>query len=238
MIHWLIQSARQHTELARGVAPSGLLNAAEETQFNLLKTSKRRRDWLLGRWTVKHLVRACLEQDRYLRLPLNAIAIYNDMDGSPHVMAGCGASTAEWAVSISHSNGHAFCAATPRLIGLGADIECIGSREWSFVEDFFTPDEITRVGRAPLDRRATIVTAIWSAKEAALKALHLGLTIDTRRISCTIDPGVSPPNQWLEFTMQCTLGCQATLRGWWRVWNEHVLVIATRQSASLITSDA
>ncbi len=62
MIHWLIQSAMQHTELARGVAPSGLLNAAEETQLRLLKTSKRRCDWLLGRWTATHLIQACLSE--------------------------------------------------------------------------------------------------------------------------------------------------------------------------------
>ncbi len=227
MIHWLVQSAIQDSNLARGVAPRNLLSAAEEAQLKLLKTSKRRRDWLLGRWTAKHLIQACLEQDLHLRLPLSTITIYNDAAGAPHVMAGCGTPRADWVVSISHSNGHALCAASPFSIGLGADIEHVERREWRFVEDYFTPDEISRVCCARIDLRETIVTAIWSAKEAGLKALRLGLTVDTRCLACEIDPYSIARNEWLTFTVHGPRDDHAALRGWWRVWNNYVLTIVT-----------
>jgi phosphopantetheinyl transferase (holo-ACP synthase) len=35
---------------------------------------------------------------------------------------------------------------------------------------------------ATLDKREALITAIWCAKESALKALRLGLTIDTWRV--------------------------------------------------------
>ena len=60
-----------------------------------LELGKRRCKWLIGRWTAKHLFEACLERDLKLRLPLNAIGIYNDARGAPVVMVDCGSRIAE-----------------------------------------------------------------------------------------------------------------------------------------------
>lgn len=227
MIQWLVQSATEHSDLLRGVAPPGLLHPEEQRRLAEFKLSKRRREWLIGRWTAKHLLQACLERDLNLHLPLSAIGIYNDMRGAPVAMVDCGSQIAEWAISISHSHAYGFSAALPDgAIGLGADIEHIEVREWRFVEDYFTPDEIERVRVAPIDQRAKLVTVIWSAKEAAVKALRLGLTIDTRRVHCAIDPRCSSNRDWLEFNITCTPSHTETLCGWWRTWGEYVLTMA------------
>ena len=227
MIQWLVQSATEHSDLSRGVAPLGLLHPVEQRQLAELKLSKRRREWLIGRWTAKHLLQASLQRDLNVRLPLNAIGIYTDARGAPVAMVDCGSRIAKWAISISHRHACGFSAALPDgAIGLGADIEHVELREWRFVEDYFTPDEIERVRVAPIEQRAKLVTAIWSAKEAALKALRLGLTIDTRRVHCAIDPRRSSIHDWLEFNITCTPGYTETLRGGWRAWGEYVLTVA------------
>jgi len=229
MIHWLVQSATEYSDLSRGIAPPGLLHPVEQHRLAELKLSKRRSEWLIGRWTAKHLLQACIDRELNLRLPLNAIGIYNDAHGVPVAMVDCGGRIAEWAISISHSHDRGFSAALPDAsIGLGADIEYIEPREWRFVEDYYTPDEIERVHVAPIEQRATFITAIWSAKEAALKALRLGLTIDTRRVNCAIDPRRYPWQQWLEFRITCTPGYTETLRGWWRTWDDFILTMAVR----------
>ena len=80
---------------------------------------------------------------------------------------------------------------------------------------------------APLEMRDTFITAMWSAKEAALKALHLGLTIDTRQVACAIDSTRYPDCGWIEFEIVCTRGYTEMLQGWWRIWNGYVLALAT-----------
>ena len=227
MIRWLVQSTTEHGDLAQGIAPAGFLHPAEQRRLAELKLSKRRSEWLIGRWTAKQLLQACLECDLNLHLPLDAFGIYNDARGAPVAMVDCGSRIVEWAISISHSHGCGFSAALPDgAIGLGADIERIEQREWCFVEDYFTANEIARVRSVPVEQHATLITAIWSAKEAALKALRLGLTIDTRRVHCAIDPRRYSDHDWLEFQITCTPNGTEILRGWWRVWGEYVLTLA------------
>jgi 4'-phosphopantetheinyl transferase len=227
MIQWLIRSVEQNSDLAQGIAPPNMLHPVEQRRLSSLRVTKRRREWLLGRWTAKQLLQTCLAQERHVRLPLESIAIYNDAAGVPVALV----QDQEWIISISHSHNVAFCATLPadaRACGLGADIEHIESRAERFVEDYFTSAEIDRVRRAPETRRDTFITAIWSAKEAALKALQLGLTIDTRRVNCAIDPQQYHATDWLAFEITCERTYTERLHGWWRIWNDHVLTLAVR----------
>jgi 4'-phosphopantetheinyl transferase len=69
------------------------------------------------------------------------------------------------------------------------------------------------------------MTAIWSAKESALKALRLGLNVDTRRVECHIAPSGS--GAWAAITLSCDPILEAPpLRGWWRVSEGYVLTLA------------
>jgi 4'-phosphopantetheinyl transferase len=90
-------------------------------------------------------------------------------------------------LSISHSSGAAFCAWTPLTTQhIGADIELIAPHPQYFIEDYFTPFEIAQCAQAPEPLRADLVTAIWSAKEAVLKALRQGLKWDTRQVEINL----------------------------------------------------
>jgi 4'-phosphopantetheinyl transferase len=240
MIHWLIQSAEDHPDLARGVAPSGLLTQAEQQRMSALKADKRRRDWLLGRWTAKCLLQSLIEQQTGLRPRLDAFAIDTDPSGAPMLDVRCWSIDYEpnltskiqdLQLSISHSSGRAFCALSDGA-NVGADIEHIEPRAWRFVDDYFTPSEILHVRRAPAVQRDTLITAIWSAKEAALKALRLGLSVDTRSVAC--DLAAEQEGGWADIAFiydERRLGqVPPAMTGWWRRIDNFVLTVATTHS--------
>jgi 4'-phosphopantetheinyl transferase len=246
MIDWLIQSSNAHPSLRQGIAPIGLLSELERASFTALKTEKRRRDWLLGRWTAKHLLQASIERQTGQRPALDQLVVGRDPDGAPRIIAEWRSQIADHdpnlqsaicnlqslSLSISHCRGRAFCAlATVENIRVGADIERIEPREWQFVEDYFTEDEIAAVRRSPSGARDTLVTAIWSAKEAALKALRLGLTVDTRSVSCAIRH-TAETSDWSGFDLVCDprlLNTQdiPALTGWWRIMDGDVLTVVS-----------
>src|SRR5262245_45476038 len=208
MIHWLLQSTSDHPYLAHGVAPAGLLSDSEQARLAALKIDKRRRDWLLGRWTAKGLIQSYVERQTGLRVPLDELIVGSCPDGAPYLSLGRGSWSAHLPLnlqsaicnlqlSISHSGGRAFCALVENG-SIGADIERIEPRDWQFVEDYFSDDEVLQVRQAPAEQYATLITAIWSAKEAALKALRQGLTVDTRSVSCYF-PALETANDWIAF---------------------------------------
>ncbi len=214
MIHWLIQTSDTHPDLERGIPPGDLLDAVESERFAALKVDKRRRDWLLGRWTAKHLLRSMMNST----IPLSDIPIRSREDGSPY-----SPQFPALSLSISHARERAFCAAAADAV-IGADIETIEPRNPVFIDDYFTGDEQRIVARAA--DRDTIVTAIWSAKEAASKAVRMGLRLDTRTINCLIEPGAA--REWTPFHIEFdsrTLDRVAPASGWWRAAEGFVLTL-------------
>ena len=234
MIDWLIQSTTGHPALARGIAPPGLLSEQEQLRFMELRTIKRRSDWLIGRWTAKHLIQAYVERQTGIQPPLHTLTVINDPDGAPRIITDC-SSRSQFAIcnlqlSISHCDGHAFCALSD-ICGLqvGADIERVEPRAAAFAEDYFTAHELDLLRGAPPDSRDALVTLIWSAKEAALKALRLGLTVDTRTISCTVAPALQLAPAWAALGIQAAPGLlgdrEYGFQGWWRQFGQYVLTI-------------
>jgi 4'-phosphopantetheinyl transferase len=116
---------------------------------------------------------------------------------------------------------------------LGCDLELIEPREGNFLDNFFTAAEVAAVQEvrerdvAPAD---ILTTAIWSGKEAVLKALREGLRIDTRRITCQFDAFTAPPQEWTPFTVEVDDGLAAQFpgawSGWWRVEGRFTLTMA------------
>ena len=160
--------------------------------------------------------------------------------------AGQAAQRLPLSLSISHSHGMAFCAIvresnehddlrnpnddSRRADGagasaqraahftVGADIEAIEQRAATFVADFFTLAEQERINAAPAHLRDTLATAIWGAKEAALKALREGLRIDTRRVTCHVDMGQVAPEEWTPFVVEMDEQLRADFPGSWSAW--------------------
>ncbi|MCB8982806.1 MAG: 4'-phosphopantetheinyl transferase superfamily protein [Ardenticatenaceae bacterium] len=226
MIHWLVQAAGAHPELADGVSLAGMLHADEQTKLAALKTEKRRQDWVLGRWTAKQLVQTVVQQQTGRVAALPEIVVRNGRRGDPIIeYQGLAVS-----LSLSHAHGHAFCAVVERPSWpIGADMEWIEPRSAAFMADYLTAAEQERVSQAEGAMRDVLVTAVWSAKEAVLKALHLGLTVDTRCVECLIAPVAERPSTWTPFTIGCDDGRLPQpvppLSGWWRVWDNFVLTL-------------
>lgn len=225
-IEWLLQSTADHPGLARGLAPRALLSQRETAVYHTLTQEKRRRDWLLGRWTAKQLL--CDIADTTM---LGSLAILAAADGAPEVWFDDDSNLRPLplALSISHAHGVALCATAAGKAAIGADLERIATRPASFAAAYFSPTEQALLAAAPAGQQDLLSTAIWSAKEAALKALRAGLRLDTRSVSCDLALGPAEPQTWQAFPVvwQPTGGTAAVrLQGWWRVWQGFVLALA------------
>lgn len=223
LIRWLVESTEPSAALETLEQPSVFLCEIEEAIYETLKSEKRRRDWLLGRRTAKRLLRGLAADwaGRDVRMP--SIIIATRPDGSPGVRWDVpDGSLPEVSLSISHSHSHAFCAVVAAAdFPLGADIEIIEPRPPGFAADYFTGAERALVERVSDAFRPTLETAIWSAKEAAFKAIRSGLTVDTRNVSCLIRDATTP-DDWTPFDVVWELAAPGlpALGGWWRVWQE------------------
>jgi len=179
VIYWDLRSAREHADLQAGLPPARFLSAPEKVFFARLKTPRRQKEWLLGRWAGKALVRAFL-RSAGREVPAEAITIAPDPDGAPFVLI-AGEGILRATLSLSHRDELALAVLIAEADApLGADLEKVEPRSPGFVTDFFTPGEAARVADASDPCRA--VTEVWALKEASLKAVRLGLSADTRRV--------------------------------------------------------
>jgi 4'-phosphopantetheinyl transferase len=230
-VYWLWKSAADVGLTEQLSAPDDLLSYQESSVFTTLKTEKRRHDWLLGRWTAKQLVQQVAQEKFGQAIPLTAFSILARPDGAPQVIWDEPVVGFDCTISISHSAGVALCALVEGAERpLGADVELIQPRISDFAGDYFTMIEQALVERCAEAWRPTLITAIWSAKEAALKALRVGLKEDTRSVSCLIEPVAFPPGTWTPFAIQWeehNLEQPAPpLTGWWQVQDSFVLTLA------------
>lgn len=226
MINWLIQTTADLPALPEGA----WLAPPERERLAALRVEKRRREWLLGRWTAKRLAQAVLAREGHGPVELAALCVEPAPDGAPE-LAVRARPPRRLRPSISHSGGRALCALGPEGVTVGADIEAVAARGEQFARDYFTAGERALVAAAPADGRDALVTAIWSAKEAALKALRLGLTVDTRLVECLVPPpaGGAGPTAWAPFTVACHPSlavAPAAMRGWWRADGQFIITIA------------
>jgi 4'-phosphopantetheinyl transferase len=214
--------------------PPGFLSAPERQALAELSFLKRRREWLLGRWTAKCLLQRC--QPAYRACALHAISVGNDDDGAPYLSVE-GTGRLAMSLSISHRDDRAFCALSPTLPpSVGVDLERIEPRDPAFVRDFFTAGEDARIWACPPVRRDTLVTVVWSAKESVLKALRHGLRVDTRSVEIlhvtgleNVRAAAQPPlkEAWYNVQIRCALPGTAPIHAWWRPWGGYVLTMAT-----------
>lgn len=187
------------------------LSEAEIACFRERWVAKRRSDWLIGRWTAKCALAAAhtglaVDPEAFRRvsiLPAETGAPVLSMYGEPM----------EISLSISHCDGRALAVITSRKTPLGCDLEKAESRTRAFVEQFFTPFEIEQVERSHAAGWTSMETLIWSAKESVLKALAVGLRMDTRCVSVSIDISEDVVKGWQRFSAVLVDG--RSFAGWW-----------------------
>jgi 4'-phosphopantetheinyl transferase len=172
-VNWLQQSE------ADLPATDDWLCESEAARLSSFRFAKRHADWRLGRWTAKCAVAASLKLPGD-RLSLKEIEIFPASTGQPKVALHD--RTERVTISISHRGGFALCAVTLGDVKLGCDLEMIEPRSDAFISDYFTKSEQQLIAQASCAERLLLASLIWSAKESALKALHVGLRADTRSV--------------------------------------------------------
>ncbi len=233
MIEWLLSSTYNQPELAHAESWPGLLSSAEMLVLSGLRLPKRRREWLLGRWTAKRLLSRWWRERTRQEMRLDDWTILAAPDGAPEAeLPGVGRVAVS--LSISHSAERALCALTEHG-AVGADIERIEARSEEFVRDYLTAGEFALVERArvvqlPAATIDLLVMLIWSAKEAALKVARAGLREDTRSVEAlphlqTLAAG--PVEAWTPLMLSSPLAGLESLRAWWRQDQGYVLTLAT-----------
>jgi 4'-phosphopantetheinyl transferase len=214
-VYFLLQSP---ADLPEGV---GWLAASELEHASGLRFSKRRNDWLIGRWTAKQALLSYWLRECGEAVSSQSFEIRNAADGAPE--AWLDGRPAPVSLALSHSGGHGFCAVAGPGIMLGCDLEMIGPHDRAFVEDYFTAEEASLVLATPAAAQPLVCTLIWSAKESALKCLREGLRRDTRSVAVDVPHDRKP--DWSPFTVRCRESSR-TFHGWWRPSGPFVLTIA------------
>lgn len=246
-IYWLEQSA---TDVLAG---DSWLKPMEREVQERFRFRKRRDEWRLGRWTAKSCIAAYLGMPRVPQ-ELCRVEIRSRSSGAPFaVVQGKGASVA---ISLTHRAGKAMCAVAPSEEAIGCDLELVEPRSAAFLSDYFTPDEQALVERTSVDKRALILNLLWSAKESALKALHLGLRVDTRSVK--VCPIAKVDRLWLQSypiplsdvasnsneanclmwqPLQVEFGAKLAFVGWWALSDAFVRTVVLNSPSDCSGTD-
>jgi 4'-phosphopantetheinyl transferase len=153
------------------------LHPSELDLFRSFRFEKRQKDWLLGRWTAKSLLKECW----YKENKLEELAILPGKNRAPFVYLD--QNLLETQISISHSNGQSFCVATNDDTEIGCDLELIEKRSIAFQEDYFTLKEHELFNSvSSLITETEYYTLCWSAKEALMKATKQGMSLHPLKI--------------------------------------------------------
>lgn len=178
MFRYRLVRASELPSLAQGKPQAGMLSPREEEILAGLGLLPRRRKWLLGRAAAKRLVREVMGDEAVAE---NRISVLNRPSGEPFVLIE-GKGGWDCPISISHRR-EIGMAAVPveKTARIGADLETVEPRDFALVRQFFTDGEAALVNASGADPDL-VVARIWSAKEAVLKLLGLGLRLDTRAV--------------------------------------------------------
>ena len=146
-----------------------ILGAKESAFFQTLRFPKRRTEWLGGRFALKELVRQATGADK------KEIEILPQPSGKPLLRVG--ENPCPLAFSITHSHGFAAAALSAEDAFVGIDLEKVAHRIEAWAKDFFHPSELTGEGD-------NFLTALWTQKEALVKVLGTGLSLNSYDVRC------------------------------------------------------
>jgi len=147
-----------------------VLSGREQAFYTTLKLPKRKTEWLGGRIALKKVVSSLV------RLPIKEIEILpQEGNGKPQLFLAGGKSTLPF--SLTHSHGFAVAAAAPAAKCIGIDLEKVAHRIDAWKNDFFHPSELTA-------QSDDFLTALWTQKEAVVKLLGTGLSVNSFEVRC------------------------------------------------------
>ena len=200
------------------------LSIPEQNRYLQFRFPKRQKDWLLGRWVAKNLLSHLLiYSDTF---PFRELSILNEDSGAPFVI--WKGQRLEGSLSISHRGENAVAAfCFDPEITIGIDLEEIEAKSSGFVEDYFTEPEARMVFALPIEEQALAASLLWSGREAIVKALQIGLRIDTRQIALKLAP-LTCHEDWQQIEiLQCPSGVK-NLKLFWRKLNHSLVTLAIK----------
>jgi len=236
MIYWSCGELTSEIEAVQSSSIEELLGGKELAEYTRFRIDKRKREYLGSRLAVKQLIAGCCPVDQNSRF--FQVEVVKEESGVPHIevkgerLAGL--------LSLSHSQGWFFCAYSPRGVPFGVDIESIENRPADFISDYFTDEEIQRINAEPPETQAMIATLNWSAKEAVLKALSKGLSLDTRKVEVGIPRNLEPGlENWQVLGLRANISEIPFRQLFWRREGNFVLTIcmAANHTQELIRID-
>jgi len=233
-----VTTAEQATRwLARGEhelpGDDAWLVPAEAQRLAKMKFTKRRTEYLLRRWTSKQALAAALglhEEVAADPTALARISVLNHWTGAPYALLDGESVGVD--ISVTDRAGWAVCLVGPGLDAVGVDLELVEPRSRAFVADFLTaPEQAFVEGQPDQDARDAVANLMWSAKEAALKVLRMGLRADTRTVEVTLHPveDADPHAGWGRLGVRHT-PTGDVFPGWWRRDGKFVLTVASTRA--------
>lgn len=183
---------------------------------------KKRKDWLLGRWTAKNAIKIFLSKE-YPTLKLKDIEVRRAEDGAPEPLLYGNLLPVH--ISLSHSHNIGLCSISNENIIHGCDVEYIEPRSDAFISDYLTIQERNILARNTDKIKPLIANIIWSAKESTMKLLRTGLSIDTRKVDIY---AIANENlkMWNHIRITYKPEHQKYL-GYWKTNKEYVYTIVT-----------
>jgi phosphopantetheinyl transferase len=150
------------------------LSECESAEWANFRSVKRRKEWFSARWALKKIL---LDHNR-IESPLQC-QIEKDRFGCPRLRVGYGQSYMTMSCSISHKDGFAsVCLSWISEKKLGIDLETITYRPFKLRRVFVNDEDHLEDDNEPV----IYYTILWACKEAAAKAMGLGMRLDFKSL--------------------------------------------------------
>ncbi len=95
------------------------------------------------------------------------------------------------------------------------------------MKDYFTEPEAQMVLALPIEEQALIASILWSGRESIVKALQIGLRIDTRQIALDLDP-LTSNEDWQPIAILKSPSEAKNLKLFWRKFNHSLVTLAIK----------
>jgi 4'-phosphopantetheinyl transferase len=143
-----------------------LLTKRELKIYKDFNVEKRRLEWLCGRYALKQLAMD------FFTFDMLQMEVHNVPSGKPVLLVPGGT---HLPVSITHSGDYGAAAIALTGDNIGIDIEIVEERGNEWANMCFHGDEIS-------SRDSLFLTELWAKKEAVLKFLGTGLSLDMQNV--------------------------------------------------------
>ncbi len=149
---------------------TSILSDEEINTINQFKAVKKQKEWISGRWLMKHLIQHLLRSNAFI----DQISLSYFDQGAPFV-----STHPNLSISLSHSNDYtAVACCKNENQTLGIDIEKITKKpDAHFLKIAFTKHEILN-----LENNASQIFKNWTIKEAYLKYIRKGFNESLQRV--------------------------------------------------------